>query len=97
MQRKVTVESNFLRHDPILCVIKQLFIRGLPHMKTTKRIKRRAVLASRSVSESNALHTLLSMSHDFIRFGEKTLSRATLEKRCMLDKYVKAVDKCFSC
>ena len=53
-------------------------------MNTTKRIKRRAVLVSGSVSlfgyvsAFTALHRLLSMSRDVTY---------TLEKRCPLDKY----------
>ena len=53
-------------------------------MNTTKRIKRRAVVASGSVSlfgyvsASTALHRLLSMSRHVTYM---------LEKRCPLDKY----------
>ena len=54
-------------------------------MNTTKRIKRRAVLVSGSVSPSGsvsastALHRLLLMSHDVTCDGEKTLFSVTLE------------------
>ena len=37
------------------CVVKQLFIRGLSHINTNKRIRRRAVLASGSVSASTVI------------------------------------------
>ena len=81
--------SPVLTTGPLRCVAKhvQLFILGLSHMNTTKRLERRAVLASGSVSPFTTLHRLLSMSRDVTRDGEKTLFSVTLEKRCPLGKY----------
>ena len=65
-------------------------------MNTSKRIRRRAVSASRSilpsgsVSASTALlrnHGLLSMSHDVTRDGEKTIFSVKIEKCYLSEKY----------
>ena len=90
---KLQLSPVFTTGPPSVCGKKQLFIRGLLHMNTTKRIKRRAVLASGSVSLSGSvsvsttLHQLPSMSRDVTRDGEKTLFSVALEKHCPLDKY----------